>query len=167
MCGALDHGRPRPNSYGIPRKKSAPASSQQGGTFIFVVNEDNQRQSHLFYTLKQFVSSESNEHQLTKRYINLRKKRYYDFIQTDSSELKLVVTRVTIEGEHTCVLVARQKRFELMPITNVPHSQPAISLEYADLKYVEPYKCMEQQKSLRLVTCTTQEYILVCKSVKH
>lgn len=57
-------------------------------------------------------------------------------MQVEEHESKQVVTRVTIEGEHTYVLVLRATRLELLPISNAPHQNAIFTIEYSALQFV-------------------------------
>jgi len=64
------HGR----SHRVSRVKPGAATSELGGTFIFIINEDQQRQQHLTYTLNHFLQPQDlslSEAQLVKRYAEL------------------------------------------------------------------------------------------------
>ena len=104
----------------IPRDVPGPASTQTAGTFVFIINEDASRRSHLIYTLGQFTrpSPETGfippEEKLLKRYIDSRKKEYLEFAKQNESatnggiEFKQTSTRITIEGEHVCLFVIKR-----------------------------------------------------------
>ena len=107
-----------------------PASTQTAGTFVFIINEDSSRRSHLIYTLGQFTrpSPETGfippEEKLLKRYIDSRKKEYLEFAKQNESatngggiEFKQTSTRITIEGEHVCLFVI--KRTNQSPVDGV------------------------------------------------
>ena len=71
----------------IPRDVPGPASTQTAGTFVFIINKDVSRRTHLIYTLGQFTkpSPETGmilpEEKLLKRYIDSRKKEYLEFVK--------------------------------------------------------------------------------------
>ena len=108
----------------IPRDVPAPASTQTAGTFVFIINEDVSRRSHLIYTLGQFTkpSPETGmilpEEKLLKRYIDSRKKEYLEFVKqnerqaaasaSSAIEIKQTATRVTIEGDHVCLFLVKR-----------------------------------------------------------
>lgn len=75
----------------------------------------------MIYTLGQFTrpayetSSIPPEEKLLKRYIDSRKKEYLEFVkqnersyQSVSIEFKQTASRVTIEGEHVCLLMVKK-----------------------------------------------------------
>lgn len=71
----------------IPRDVPGPATTQAAGTFVFIINEEVSRRSHLIYTLAQFTrpSPETGimppEEKLLKRYIDSRKKEYLEYVR--------------------------------------------------------------------------------------
>ena len=127
----------------IPRDKPGPGTTQNAGTFVFLINEDAARQSHLFYTLGQFTRPSPDtgmilpEEKLIKRYVETRKKEYFEFVKQNEKNLvsgaydvKEHVTRITIEGEHVCLFLLKRVgdpnksemyEIEITPILNAPH----------------------------------------------
>ena len=71
----------------IPRDVPGPASTQTAGTFVFIINEDVSRRSHLIYTLGQFTRPAPEtgmilpEEKLLNRYTDSRKKEYLEFVK--------------------------------------------------------------------------------------
>jgi len=66
-------------------------------------------------------------------------------------EAKQTVTMVTIEGEHTCMLVIRRTcdpaqvksdivELELIPILNAPHQCSSVAISIKNLKLVLTYR---------------------------
>ena len=116
----------------IPRDVPGPATTQTAGTFVFIINEEVSRRSHLIYTLGQFTkpSPETGmippEEKLLKRYTDSRKKEYLEFVKQQNErqggasgpsssssahsaiEIKQTATRVTIEGEHVCLFLIKR-----------------------------------------------------------
>ena len=105
----------------IPRDKPGPATTQNAGTFVFLINEDAARQSHLFYTLGQFTRPSPDtgmilpEEKLIKRYVETRKKEYFEFVKQNEKsqasgayEVKEHVSQITIEGEHVCLFLLKR-----------------------------------------------------------
>jgi len=94
---------------------------------------------HLIYSLSQFIAPNGVEEKLVKQYLDIQKKKYQEHVkQSEASqiesggspfELKQIVTRITIEGESTMLLLLRQLEFdrnsewvlELTPMLNAPH----------------------------------------------
>ena len=76
----------------IPRDVPGPASTQTAGTFVFIINEEVSRRSHLIYTLGQFTkpSPETGmilpEEKLLKRYTDSRKKEYLEFVKQNERQ---------------------------------------------------------------------------------
>ena len=79
-----------------------------------------------------------------------------------SVEVKQTVTRVTIEGEHTCMIVIRKSEsdemkkesvdIELIPILNAPHQFQSIAFGAKDIKLCLTYRYLFQRTALRIVT---------------
>ena len=76
--------------------------------------------------------------------------------------------RVTIEGEHTYLLLLKPSdslpELTLQPIFNCPYqSETQITLNLHEIKYALPYRYMYQLKAMRLVTFNANEYLIVAK----
>ena len=73
--------------YRIPRDVPGPATTQTAGTFVFIINEEVSRRSHLIYTLAQFTRPAPEtgiippEEKLLKRYVDSRKKEYLEYVR--------------------------------------------------------------------------------------
>ena len=77
------------------------------------------------------------EEKLIKRYVETRKKEYFEFVKQNEKnqafgpyEVKEHVSQITIEGEHVCLFLLKkvgtpQKsemlEIEITPILNAPH----------------------------------------------
>jgi len=93
-------------------------------------------------------------------------------------EVKQTVTRVTIEGEHTCMLVIRKAsdpgsvkpdlcELELIPILNAPHQTSPVLISMQNVKLVLTYRYLFQRNAIRIVTHQNHEYLLHFRSFKH
>jgi len=87
--------------------------------------------------------------------------------------IKLIVKRITIEGEHTYLMTMRPPTssspatFDLHPILNVPHQASLLSIPVPTIKWALPYQYMFQVKGLRLVTYECEENLIVFKDAGH
>ena len=88
-------------------------------------------------------------------------------MSSETCDLKQTVTRVTIEGEHTCVLVCRSNKIELFPILNAPHQTSQITIPYSQILMVRTYRYLQRDTCFRIVNNTYEEYLIECKSKKH
>ncbi len=87
---------------------------------------------------------------------------------------KLIVKRITIEGEHTYLMTMRPPTssspatLDLHPILNVPHqASHLLSIPVPTIKWVLPYQYMFQMKGLRLVSFECEEHLIVFKDAGH
>jgi len=91
---------------------------------VYIINEEMPRCSEFLLTLKQ-ISEPSlvPEDQILSNYRSQVHQRYLSLLDGDLSvKQKHVVNRVTIEGEHECLLVFRQRlNIEVIPLLNAPH----------------------------------------------
>jgi hypothetical protein len=88
--------------------------------------------------------------------------------------IKLIVKRITIEGEHTYLMTMRPPTssspatLDLHPILNVPHqASHLLSIPVPTIKWVLPYQYMFQLKGLRLVSYECEEHLIVFKDAGH
>jgi hypothetical protein len=104
--------------------------------------------------------------------LDARRKEYLETIKTQEKQqnalntvvdVKQTVTRVTIEGEHTCMLVIRRTgdaglvksgivELELMPILNAPHQCASVTIAMKNIKLVLTYRYLFSRNALRIVT---------------
>ena len=90
-------------------------------------------------------------------------------------KIKQVVKRVTIEGEHTCLMILKQDQtqneplcLEILPIMNAPYqSQSTLSIPLEQIKIVHIYRYLFQYRSLRIVTDKCEEYIFEFQKQKY
>lgn len=97
-------------------------------------------------------------------------------MSTHLYKIKQVVKRVTMEGEHTCLMLlqhdqtmahARPLSLEIVPIMNAPYQNANLQIELDDIRIVHLYRYMFQYKALRVVTVDGREYIFEFQKVKH
>ena len=77
--------------------------------------------------------------------------------------VKQIVKRVTIEGEHTYLLLVKPLELELLPVMNAPHQTQPIVIRLEEVKFCLEYRYMFEYTGLRIVTFGLCEYIVVCK----
>jgi hypothetical protein len=105
-----------------------------------VVNEESGRQTEFIYSLLQFTKPDSmsqgqslylSEDDILRKYTDTVHTRYLHYLKHTKCLLKHIVTRVTIEGEHTYLMLVRAGpggkpasagvELELIPMMNAPH----------------------------------------------
>lgn len=103
------------------------------------------------------------------------KKRHIEFLKHTENQtgqrliLKNVVRRVTIEGEHTYLMIMREDKemgkkqvIELQPMINAPHQLSALCIPTELIKFALPYRYLFEYKAIRIVTHNSnEEFILV------
>lgn len=136
----------------------------------------------MFLTLAQFTrpSAETGEilpeDKLVKKFSEARRKDYLEMLKSSAAlgviiEAKQTVTSVTIEGEHTCMLLIRRVsdpgssklescELELIPLLNAPHQASPVTITMQNIKLVLTYRYLFQRNAIRLVTHQNQEYLL-------
>ena len=78
-------------------------------------------------------------------------------------KIKQVVKRVTVEGEHTCLLLLKHDQrqgfvkdelcLEIIPIMNAPY-QKTLQIALDKISMVHVYRYLFQYRSVRIVTIT-------------
>ncbi len=122
-------------------------------------------------TLTTFAELETDEEETVKRYVENEKKRALVRAKQNANVMhKLIVKRLTIEGEHTYLLVIRGTDKEgaadlyLEPLVNSPHHPPCLSIQVSHLLYALPYTYLAtKDRALRLVTSDLNDYLLLTK----
>jgi hypothetical protein len=77
-------------------------------------------------------------------------------------KIKQVVKRITVEGEHLCLLLLKQDQrhgfvkeplcLEVIPIMNAPYQRQTIQIPLESIEMAHIYRYLFQYKSVRIVT---------------
>ena len=92
-------------------------------------------------------------------------------------KIKQIVKRITIEGEHTCLMLQKHDQtmasnseslcLEIIPIMNAPYQKQTLTLPLSSFKIVHIYRYLFQYKTLRIVTEKSEEYLFEFQKSKH
>jgi hypothetical protein len=109
------------------------------------------------------------------RELNQQKQRGAQ-LSTQLYKVKQIVKRVTIEGEHTCLMLLKQDLsmtnheplcLEILPIMNAPYQSQTLNIPLASIRIVHIYRYLFQHKALRIVTDKQDEYIFDFQKTKY
>lgn len=97
-------------------------------------------------------------------------------MSTHLYKIKQICKRVTMEGEHTCLLLLQHDQtllnqeppfLEILPILNAPYQSQKIQIQLDDIRIVHIYRYLFQYKAVRIVTKRADEFIFEFQKIKH